>query len=119
MPIKEPTGKWRAIFKINGKRHQKIFETKTEAKKWEVEEKAKLKSLAQTPQGMDLEIFFSIYLDFAVTNFSEKVYKETIHTAYRRHSALAYGGKLRGKSPFDLLSQYRSKKGGNIPVNLE
>lgn len=76
MPTKEPTGKWRAIFKINGKRYQKIFVTKAEAKKWEVEEKAKLKSLAQTPQGMDLEIFFSKYLDYAEHNFSEKVYKE-------------------------------------------
>lgn len=76
MPTKEPTGKWRAIFKINGKRHQKIFETKAEAKKWEIEEKARLKSLAQTPQGMGLQIFFSKYLDHAEPNFSEKVYKE-------------------------------------------
>ena len=79
MPIKEPTGKWRGVFKIKGQRYQKIFTTKAEAKKWEVEEKAKLKSMALTPQGMALEIFFSRYLDQALANFSEKVYKEKCH----------------------------------------
>lgn len=61
---------------VDGQRRTKLFDTKAEARKWEVKEKMRLKSGEQTPQGMELRIFFSKYLDFAKQMFVEKTYKE-------------------------------------------
>jgi len=76
MPYKEKGGKFRGSIMINGNRVTKSFDTKSEAKNWEAEEKKRLIHLAQTPAGMELRTFFSKYLDFAELSYTTKVFKE-------------------------------------------
>jgi integrase len=82
MPCKERkkgkwTGKWRGAVMVDGQRRTGLFDTMAEAKTWEVEERKRLKSPGeQTPQGMELRIFFSKYLDFAEQRFVKKTYLE-------------------------------------------
>ena len=82
MPYKED-GTWRGAVMVNGQRKTKLFDTKAEAKKWEQEEKKRLKSGEVTPQGMELITFCNFYLDHAEQRFVKKTYLEKRALAQR------------------------------------
>lgn len=78
MPSKQGN-KWRGCVMIEGKKYQQLFETKEEAKTFEVETKKQVKAeltKEPTPGDMELRIFFSKYLDFAEPRFTKGVFED-------------------------------------------
>lgn len=73
MPYKDGT-QWRAVFKINGQRYQKLFDLKRDAEAWESSEKKRLKERARN--GISLIAFSVKYLDYAQSRFVPKTYDE-------------------------------------------
>jgi integrase len=81
MPYKDQ-GKWRGVVKINGQRvAQRRFDTKREARNWEVEEGNRLK---RVETGMDFETFANEYLDwFEERRGKNQTYQEKVRVAKR------------------------------------
>lgn len=77
-----PEGKkWRATKMIDGKRRSRLFATKAEAKRWEIEQSADVwrESSNQIPTALS---WATAYLDDAKSRFSLKTYQEK-HIAFR------------------------------------
>lgn len=84
--------KWRGVVKHEGERYQRLFDTKKDAKAWEVEKKHELKKKeTETPDDMPFRIICSKYLDFCELHFSSSVFKEK-KTLLQRVVALWTGG---------------------------
>lgn len=116
MPYQEKSGKWRGVVKIDGKRYQRTFPTKAEAKKFEVEEKARLKYTELTHEDMELQIFFSKYLDHSEANFTEGVFKEK-KTLVKRVTEV-WGREIPIKAvSVDMVASYLEKQAANRSAN--
>lgn len=80
MPYKEGT-KWRAHVKFKGERFTCLKDTKEAAKRWEAEEKKRLKSLKKETskkeeKGLGLYALCVKYLEYSDAHFSKTVIKE-------------------------------------------
>lgn len=74
MPYQMSNGRWRATKMINGRRKQKVCQTKAEAKKWESQQ---TEELWQPPIPTDSVIdFLTAYLDSQKEKVSAKNFKE-------------------------------------------
>lgn len=98
--------KWRAAVMREGERFQALFDTKAEAKGWEAEKKREVASKQeQTPDDMELRVFFSRYLDHAEMRFSVKVFKEK-RALLQKLSRLWGGGTLLKAVTVDMVASY-------------
>jgi hypothetical protein len=70
--------KWVGEIEFQRKRYRELFDTKQNAKDWEVGKRKELLAPARKPdpQDMELRIFFSLYLDHAEFRFSRKTFLE-------------------------------------------
>lgn len=75
MPYQEKNGRWRACRMIAGERKTKFFNTKAEAKKWEVEQTRAEWHEAPTPTVSLLD-FCTAYLKHVEERFSHKTFNE-------------------------------------------
>ena len=87
MPYQMQNGKWRGKRMINGKIKTKVFPTKTEAKKWEVEQtEENWQEQIETPSVSWLD-FATAYLEYAQERFSKKTMSEK-KLSFRRSLAI-------------------------------
>lgn len=80
MPYKD-RGKWRAVATVRGKRYSQAFDTKSEAKEWEIEERKRQKS--KTPTGTDFSTHYNEYLDFCQLRYTKNTQVEKVAVAKR------------------------------------
>ncbi len=72
MPYFDKTRKkWKGVVKRDKERFTRLFQTKTEAKSWEVEKRKELENpvMQKTEIGMDLLTVSNEYLDFCSRRF--------------------------------------------------
>lgn len=118
MPSKQGN-KWRGCVMVEGKKYQQLFETKEEAKTFEVETKKRIKAeltREPTPGDMELRIFFSKYLDFAEPRFSKKVFEE------KRSLLVTLSGRWGGGLPVkdvtvDMVALYLEERAKAVSGN--
>lgn len=108
-----PEGKkWRATKMIDGRRRSKLFATKAEAKRWEVEQNdaAWRESSNQTPTALS---WATAYLDDAKARFSRKTYQEK-HLAFRNLLAFVDPATpVTDITPADILAALRHRATGS------
>lgn len=82
MPYQQPNGKWRATKMIDGKRRQKLFQTKKEALKWETAQSIETWEKVEIPSISWID-FATAYLNYAQDKFAHKTFMEK-RLAFRR-----------------------------------
>lgn len=75
MPYRQPNGKWRAHRMIDGKRRQRVFTSKAEAKAWEAGQDAEAWSQEDKPTITAFS-WADAYLNHAKTRHAHKTYQE-------------------------------------------
>lgn len=110
MPYKQGK-KWRGVIKINGRRvAQKLFKSKQEAKKWEIEEKKRLET--QTHMAYLLEVATG-YLDYCKERFTKNTYgdkRKVLSDLIKATGDVA----LNEITPNEILQLLRSKATRNL-----
>jgi len=85
MPYKEKNGLWRGAVMIDGNRMTKSFESKTDAKKWEVQQKERPENPTQTDTAcLTVLAWLNEYLDHMESKVTAKTFKEEKVAIFKR-----------------------------------
>ena len=113
MPYQQKNGTWRATRMIDGKRRQKVFITKSEAKKWESTQSSEDWNQAQPT--LTIFCLASEYLTYAQARYVRKTYQEK-QVAVRNLLRFINPSTLAVEIPRKLIMDalmHRAKASGN------